>query len=864
MSGTAERLPSGTVTFVFTDVEGSTRLFRLLGDSFVPLLDAHHAILRREIEASGGAVVKTEGDGTFAAFGSASDALAACRRAQRSLAAHPWPEGAELRVRMGLHTGTATPTGGDYVALPVHQAARVTDAAHGGQVLVTSATRAQLPAEAPLRELGRFRLRDFDEPETLFDLEEGEPCPPPRALPAAAHNFPRSRSSFVGRDADLQDLRELLPQTSLLTLVGTGGMGKTRLAREAAIAVVDQFPEGAWLVELASLSGAEQVLPAIANALAIRETPGEDLQEALVDRLRDASLLLTLDNCEHVLDPTAEVVDAILDSAPAVRILATSQERLGVAGERIWPVAPLAVPSDANGSNGSGHGAVQLFVERAATARPGFKLDETNAAAVVDVCRRLDGLPLAIELAAARVSALSPKQISERLDQRFDLLSGGERGAISRHRTLRAAIEWSCDLLPELERVALRRISVFAGPFSLEGAEAVVRGEDIQVTAVAGLIQGLVEHSLLEVRDDDRYLALETVREYGRILLSEAGEEAPARDRHLEWVVAAIARREGEPEESWYGRIDAEYDELRSALSWGLEGGDPAVGLRAVALTGSFLADRAHTAEGRAWVDALLERAGSADLADRAAVLAISSRLAFVAGDFETAQRCAEEGLGAANELGDRGRACHFLRLLGNVALYEGRVGEARDFYMKALEAGPELSRIRAKFNLGLAEVMLGNLDAAEEQATALLEQTRRKYPSEAAFAQSLLAMVAAEREDGLATAGYVTNVIDGFRATSNLYELAESVEMAGAACLFEGEAEDAAWLLGASDCVYEAAGAVRPEGFFATRYDRWVHAARAALGEERFGQLADAGREADPDAAVEAAARKLAGLLSR
>ena len=865
MTAEGVRLPSGTVTFLFTDIEGSTRLFRLLGDSFPPILEAHHRILRSAIEASEGVLVSTEGDGAFAAFGSAAEAVAACRLAQRELAAHPWPDGVAIRVRMGLHSGEATPTDGDYVALAVHQAARVAAAANGGQVLISTSTRTLLANDTVLRDLGRFQLRDFAEPESLWELAGAGPSHPPRALPAAAHNFPSPRTTFVGRENELAELRRILVDRRLLALVGTAGSGKSRLARELALAALDEFPAGAWLVELAPISRPAQVLPAIAHALGIRAMPGEDLEQTVGDRLRDARLLLALDNCEHVLDRSGELVDLILDAAPAVRVLATSQERLGVAGEQIWPVSPLSVPSPGSTvKEASASGAVCLFVDRAASARPGFLLSDENVAAVVDICRRLDGLPLALELSAARTFALSPGQISERLDQRFDLLAGSERTAIPRHRTLRATLEWSYDLLADVERQALRRLSVFAGAFSLDAAEAVVRGEQIPISRAAGLVERLVEHSLLEVRDDARFLALETVREFGSLLLVEAGEEREARNRHLNWVADAVAPRDGEPEDSWHGRIEAEYDELRAAITWSLGDGSPAAGLRALAATGSFLADHARTVEGRAWIDALLEGADEAPPSDRAGGLAISSRLAFISGDYDTARRAGDEGLVLAEELLDRSRVCHFLRLLGNVALYEGRIEEAREMYLEALEQGPEISLIRAQLNLGLAELMLGNLNAAEKRAAQVLERAKERHPGEVPYARSALAMVAVGRGDGLGAADLIAEALEGHKAAADLYEVAEAVEMAGAACLLGGEAEAGAWLLGASDVVYEAAGAVRPDGFFTDRYRGWTEAAQEALGEVRFDELADAGRKAAVDDAVQTAAELMEGLSSR
>ena len=840
------QLPSGTVTFLFTDIEGSTSLFRQLEDAYPSMLAAHHAIIGRAIATNRGVVVNTEGDALFAAFESASDAVAACRRAQRELAAHQWPEAARVRVRMGLHTGLAIPSDGDYVALAVHQAARVVAAAHGGQVLVSAATQALLPDEAALRALGRFQLRDFDEPEALYELAGRETFPALRALPAATHNLPRSRTSFVGREHELAELREILRDSRLVTLIGAAGSGKTRLARELALCAVEDFSDGAWLVELATLSRPDQVLPAIAHALGVREAPGEDLRTALFERLRDARLLLVLDNCEHVLDRVSELVDAALETAARVHIVSTSRERLGVPGERTWIASPLAVPSPGSSiAQAAGSGAVQLFVARGTDARPGFRLASQNVAAVVDVCRRLDGLPLALELAAARLAALTPGQISERLDARFELLAGGRRTGLARHRTLRATLEWSYELLSSVERQALRRVSVFAGPFSIDAAEAVIQGHDIAELEVAGLVERLVVGSLLDIRGDGRFLALETVRQYGVLRLAEAGEEREARDRHLEWVAAVVERKANEEEDAWHDRIEAEYAELRSAVAWSLAGGRPEVGLLAVARTGSFIADRAHAAEGCGWLDALLEHRDHAAPQAIADALAIRARLGFLSGEYDVAERASREGLAIAHAAGDDARISVFVRQLGNIALYEGRIEDARGLYGRAVaEAGEdELSVVRAQLNLGLAELMLGHLDAAERQFTEMLEIAERAHAGEVPYGHSALAMVAMERRDGARAAGLIADAIEGFQARSNIYELAELVEMAGGACLLAGDGESGTTLLGASDLVYEAAGGVRPDGFFVDRYQGWLETAQSLLGDRRVVELIAAGR---------------------
>jgi predicted ATPase/class 3 adenylate cyclase len=863
MSAVEAQLPSGLVTFVFTDIEGSTRLFRRFEGAYPALLDDHNRIVRNAIESHRGVVVRIEGDAFFAAFADASDALRACERMHHALAAHRWPEDTAVRVRTGIHSGDADPGHADYVALAVHQAARIVSAAHGGQTLVSGATRSLLPADAPLRALGRFRLRDFPDPEPLYQLEgpAAGTFPAPRALPAAAHNFPRSSTTFVGRDRELSELRTGLADTQLLTLVGPGGSGKTRLARELALAVLDDFPDGAWLVELASLSSGADVVPAVARALAVREAPGEELRAALLERLESARLLLVLDNCEHVLDAVSDLVDDVLGVAASVRVVATSQSRLGIGGEQLWQAAPLMVPETGSSLLQAVQcGAIQLFVERATIPRPGFSIDAGNLASVVEVCRHLDGLPLALELAAARLTALSPAQLAERLDRRFELLSGHARGAPARHQTLRATIEWSYELLAEPDRQALRRLSVFAGPFSLEGAEAVAHGETLDVIEVAAHVESLVDHSLLQLRDDGRFLMLETVREYGRLMLREADEAHEAQDRHLQWVLSTVSRRPEEGERRWYDRIEEEYEELRAALAWSVAGGDRPLGLAVLARTGSFLPNRAHTAEGRGWLDALLADTEGASPADLVSALIIKSRLAFLNGEYSIAREAAAEGLRIAEATGDASRIGSLVRHLGNVALYEGHLDDARNLYLRSLAdtSQPELDALRTQLNLGLTELMLGDPDAADVQFSRSLEVAKRGHPEEVPFAQSALGMVATERRDAAGAAPLLEAAIRAHHETGNIYELAEAVEMAGAVCLFSGDAEGATWLFGASDVVYQAAGGVRPAGFFLERYQQWVNEAIAALGPASFDDIVEQGRSARVEAVVEVALARL------
>src|SRR5579862_3133638 len=440
--------PSGTVTFLFTDIEGSTRLWEDSPSAMRDALERHDDIVQSAIAGHDGYLFSTGGDGFAAAFSRAGDAVAAGARAQAELGREPWPEQAQLRVRMAVHTGEVVERGGNYFGTPVNQAARLMAVAHGGQVLCSAVTAELVRAEVPLVDLGLHRLRDLSAPQRIFQVGTAT-FPSLETVDAVPTNLPIVRSELIGRSAEVAAVTKLLEQHRLVTLTGVGGVGKTRLAIGVAAAVAPQFVDGSWLVELAPLNdGAE-----VANAVAVALGAPVPEQSALVRYLSDRRLLLVLDNCEHLLGDVADLVDAVLEAGPDVHVLATSREPLGVEGEHIRLVPSLGVPpTDSDVDRAAEAAAVRLFVERGAAARDGFTLDAANVGAVVEICRHLDGLPLAIELAAARVRAMPPAEIARRLGERFRLLGGGSRRAHERHRTLFATVSWSHELLDDDER----------------------------------------------------------------------------------------------------------------------------------------------------------------------------------------------------------------------------------------------------------------------------------------------------------------------------------------------------------------------------------------------------------------------------
>ena len=469
--------PTGTVTFLFTDIEGSTRLFQRIGDRYMRVLDDHRRLLRTAFLGRGGHEVETQGDAFFVVFPRATDAVAAAVKGQQAIAAHRWPEDAAIRVRMGLHTGEAQRAEAGYVGIDVYRASRICAAGHGGQIVLSQTTRElvanDLPHGVTLRDLGEHRLRDIAHPYRLFQVvANGLPAefPPPRTLDILPNNLPIQLTSFIGREREKAEVKRFFTTTRLLTLTGSGGAGKTRLALEVAGEMLDQYPDGVWLVELASLGDPALVPQTVASALGMRDESGRPVLATLTDYLRSRHLLLVVDNCEHLLPACSQLADALLRACPNLRMMATSREALGNPGELAYRVPSLSLPDPQQQSLEQlvQCEAVRLFVERAAFSRPGFQITQNNAAAVVQLCQRLDGIPLALELAAARVKALAVEQIALRLDDRFRLLTGGSRTALPRHHTLQAAMDWSYDLLTDSEQVLFRRLSVFAGGFQVD------------------------------------------------------------------------------------------------------------------------------------------------------------------------------------------------------------------------------------------------------------------------------------------------------------------------------------------------------------------------------------------------------------
>lgn len=578
-------LPSGTVTFLFTDIEQSTRSWEDHGSAMERALVRHDEIVRSAVEAQGGYVFSTAGDGFCAAFVRADEAVDAAVSAQRALGAAEWPEGLTLRVRMGLHSGEAQERDANYFGPSVNRAARIMEAAHGGQILLSDSTAAEVESPA-LVDLGRHWLKDLPTRERLWELvtDPAARFPPPRTLGSgAATNVPPIDDSLVGREADVDAVRSLLGDHRLVTIVGVGGIGKTRLSLDVGRSMLGSFDDGVWLCELAPVGEPDAVAHAVANVLGARQHPGRSMVESVAEFCRRRQMLLVLDNCEHVLDAAGALAEAILTRAPQVAVLATSREGLGCRGEQAYPLASL-------GMDGADSPAFALFTRRAAETMPGREWDDDDRAAIERICRRLDGMPLAIELAAGRVRSLSPMEIEDRLDGAFRVLRGGRR-SVERHRTLAAAIDWSYQLLDAVSAALFERLSVFAGGWDLAAAERVCSDGDLIVSDdVADLLDGLVQKSLVVAEHGSgrttRYRLLEPLRQYAEDRLAAGRDALRLRDAHVvhfcHWA-EAWEDRSWRDELSWRLALEAEFANLRAAVGWAIDAEDADHALRILA-----------------------------------------------------------------------------------------------------------------------------------------------------------------------------------------------------------------------------------------------------------------------------------------
>jgi predicted ATPase/class 3 adenylate cyclase len=906
---------AGTTTLLFTDIEGSTRLLQQLGDRYAVALNDHHRLLRGAFAIHGGVELDSAGDGLYYKFPSARAAVAAAVEGQRALVGHPWPDGASVRVRMGLHTGEPVLADVGLVGIDVHRTARISAAGHGGQVLISRTVRDlaghELPAGVTLRDLGEHRLKDLAEPQHLFQVVADDlptDFPPLRTLDDRPTNLPRRLSSFIGRERQISEGRDLLAMAPLVTLTGPGGVGKTTLAIQIALTMLDEAPDGVFVAELGNVTESSMVVPTVATALRIGEQPGRDLATTLIESLSKRRMCLVLDNCEHVLDACAELAHRLI-SATDVRILATSREPLAVEGEHVLPVPTLELPDHGQGAISAqaalGYAAVRLFVDRARQAQPAFQLTDQSVGPVVQICHRLDGMPLALELAAARVRTLPVEQLAERLDDRFRLLTGGSRLSVPRHQTLRATIDWSHELLSEEERAVFRRLAAFAGGCTLPAAEAVITDDLVADVDVLDLLTRLVDKSLVVAdssAEEARFGMLETIRQYAREYLLHAGEAERVFRRHRDWYLALVEKAKpaffrGPAPADWLIVFDRERDNLRLALEWSAaDAGGAGAGLRLAAGLWRYWEVRGLLIEGRQWMERMLVATDGEISLLRANALTGAGILAHVQGDYPAAIRYHEESLEQHRQVGSRPSVAYALNNLANLIAEHGDLARARLLYEEAIgmlraigdERGAAIGLVtmadvisrqgdsadaeaaftealavfrRVGDQWGAAYALDSQAQAAAraeefENARALHEQSlmiSRQLGDERGVARTLMHLgdAAALENDRQKSLSLYRECIQIRQALHDLPGVATAVERLAWVVMDEAP-EDAARLLGSAESLREEIKTPLPAGA-RQDYERSIGALQARLGQADFESARAAGRALDAENAMAA-----------
>ncbi|MGY0234905.1 ATP-binding protein [Longispora urticae] len=840
-------LPSGQVTFLFTDIEGSTRLAQLLGDGYRPVLNDHRNLMRLTFGDCDGAELLTEGDSFFVAFADATAALIACVTAQRALASHTWPTpAARPRVRMGLHTGYAVPHAGEYATYEVHRAARVAAAAHGGQVLCSQSTARrveELPEGLSLMDLGLHRLRDFDDRERLFQLVAPGleiRFPRPRTMDATPHNLPAAPTSFIGRVDEQVKLRQLISEQRLVTVVGAGGAGKSRLAVAVATELVDSYPDGVWFADLASVTDPALIAVGVAGAFGLRPEPGRPMPDTLVEHAARRTCLLVLDTCDHQLSSLAPLITRMLAGCPGLTVLATSREPIGLPGEAVWRIPSLSVTSPTDGGPSD---AVALLLDRAAAARGGRKADPAEMPHFDRVARRLDGLPLALELAAARLRLLAAGQLAERIE---DLLLSGPGDSPNRHETLSATVSWSYKTLGPRAAKLLRYLSVFAGPVELDAIEWLLGADPLDPLAV------LVDKSLVQAEPTavgTTYRMLDPIRAYGQRKLVRAGEEEAARDRHVAWCRHAAERAgrdaEGRPVTLSMHTLDPLAVELRAALRWSTTGGDVREGLRLAGALDQWWRERGLAREGRVWLYRLYERMTSTDAPVPSKELAMAYHMhaahAGVDGEFAEALRFSQRAEAAARQAGDPGLLVRVLAGRGAPLVDIGLTAEAERSCWETLRLAAELDveadALFAVFYLAQLLWRRGELDeSANLLASARPLEAARPAERGRRTVDMLLGLVALERGDLVAAHEHLQVALRSRMAYGFGARAVETLNAIGVRCHLGGLPETAALLFGASEA--ERSRLRCSAGSYAVYWAEQLGRTRALLGDRRFDAL--------------------------
>jgi len=859
-------LPTGTVTFLFTDIEGSTRLLQQLGDKYAELLAEYEQLLLEACETHNGSVVDTQGDSFFFAFSRAVDAIHAMVQSQHALTTHRWTDGASVRVRMGLHTGEPQIGSSRYVGIDVHRAARIAAAAHGGQVLLSQTTyhliENELPLGVTLRDLGEHRLKDLRRPEHLYQLViAGLPSdfPPLKSLNVSPNNLPMQLTSFIGRSREIGEVKQLLSKERLLTLTGPGGSGKTRLALQVASEMIEHFRDGVFFVALAPITDPGLVASTIALSLGLTDTAAISIVASLKSYLQSKSLLLLLDNFEQIIS-AAPLVAELLAASSELKVLVTSREGLRISGEREYPVPPLVLPNLTQLptlESLSQYAVVELFIQRAQAVKPDFHITTDTAPAVAEICYRLDGLPLAIELAAARIKLLPPQALLARLKHRLAFLTGGARDLPARQQTLRNTIDWSYNLLNESEARLFEQLSVFVGGCTIEVAEAVCgAGADLSLDVLTGLTS-LVDKNLIvqeeALRGEPRFGMLETIREYAREKLETSGETETIRQRHfayfLELAQKAESELKGAEQSEWIERLEREHDNLRAALAWSLEN-DTAVALQLAETLGQFWFMRGHHfGEGIEWLERVLSREEApGQVASRAKAFRWLGTLTYFQGNYAAARSAYEQSLALSQEMQDMDNIAEAFFYLADTAASQGDAAAARNLYAQArslaLDNLTSLRKLGDKWNIARTLNTLGEMARVEGEYVAarkFYEESlliRQELGDQRGIAVSLinLGFVAYDGGDYQQAAVFFEESLVLFQKHGGKRGVVDCLMGLAGVVGRAGQPERAARLLGSMEAVREAIR-IGSAMSYADRleYDRYESAVRAQLDETSF-----------------------------
>jgi predicted ATPase/class 3 adenylate cyclase len=872
------QLPTGTVTFLFTDIEGSTRMLQELGDGYTAVLAEHERIIRRAVDAGDGVEVSTGGDSFFVVFTDAGAAVSAAVRAQRDLFAYPWKSKRPLRVRMGIHTGAGTLGGSNYAGIDVNRAARISAAAHGGQLLLSGATATlvdgSLPAGVSLRSVGTHRLKDLASPEPLFDVQiDGLPSehPPPRTEAGGALPLPVPLAALVGRERELAELQELLTRSRALTLTGPGGIGKTRLAIALATSVSAWDPGGAAFADLSAIRSAALVPGALGQALGVVDAQGGDPLEAIAAHLRDRRMVLVADNCEQIPD-LAPVLNELLGRCSGLRVVATSRSGLGLPREQEYPVPPLAAPDPAGAVDpevAATSPAVALFVQRAREVDPAFALNERTSTAVGEITAHLDGLPLAIELAAGRTSVLSVREIAARLGDRLGLLSAAARTAPERQRTLRGAIAWSEDLLEEPLRALFARCSVFAGGFTLPAMEEVADPAGLgldPLDATACLVQSSLIRRGEDAWGGSRFTMLQTIAEYAAERLAAHPDPAETHRRHADHYLLFAEQAEpnltGDDQRSWLDRCETEHPNVRAALRWAIDAGEADRAQGAAGALWRFWQQRGHLAEGREWCEEVLAMpSGRGPTFARAKALTGAGGIAWWQFDRKASRTYYGEALTIQRELGDPARLAEALYNMAFVLAGDDDLDGATRLWEESLElyraAGDETSVASVLVALVTKDAKGG----AWDRVVARIEEVvgiRRRQGGGLHLSFDLVWLAFAYGRVGRSDDAWTAaeEGLDLFREGDNPTGVAVILQDMAFLALWDGRFPEALRFAGAAEAVRSAAGGGPMPGFAGILEGDPAAEARSQLPAVDADAAWREGLEMDAERAVEAARR--------